>query len=539
MAKSKTKGEESGFRPRAAMKIVRRILKGIGIGLGVIVLGIAIYIFVGAQRSKIPDNINMSSGSMDGMDMTGMVMSDMDHSANSTPITALDTPANVDAPVKAFTLTAEEKIIDLGDGMPVDAYTYNGTIPGPEIRVQQGDLVQVTLVNKLPVSTTIHWHGIDLPNAEDGVAGVTQDAVKPGQSYTYRFVANQVGTYWYHPHQETSIELPKGLFGAVVVEPKDPPIHYDRDYTVMLHEWGAPSHTTLNGILTCHETCPETLTLNNRVDRVTFDAKPGELVRLRIANSGDDTHSPELVGAPFKVIALDGHDLNGPTDLNGAAVPIPAAGRADISFVMPDGPVALVDGDSRAAPAGQHPMAVFGAASGRFAYADHAPQFDFTSYGAPAADPITLDSKFDVQAGLLMSSQPGFFNGRFTLDFPINGKTYPNIPSIKVQEGDLVKIHLAIGQGIPFPHVMHIHGHTFTVLAHNGQPLTGSPVHLDSVNINPGETWDVAFKADNPGLWMLHCHLVEHDANGMDMMIEYPGISTPYTIGTASGNNPF
>jgi multicopper oxidase len=89
---------------------------------------------------------------------------------------------------------AETARLDIGGGRMVDAYTYNGTLPGPELRVQQGDLVQVTLINHLPESTTIHWHRLGVPNSEDGVAGVTQDAVKPGASYTYRFVANDVGT---------------------------------------------------------------------------------------------------------------------------------------------------------------------------------------------------------------------------------------------------------------------------------------------------------------------------------------------------------
>jgi len=102
-----------------------------------------------------------------------------------------------------------------------------------------------------------------------------------------------------------------------------------------------------------------------------------------------------------------------------------------------------------------------------------------------------------------------------------------------------VKIHMSNNSMIPIPHAIHLHGHYFTVLAFNGKPLAGSPVYLDTIYINQGESYDVAFVADNPGLWMLHCHMVEHDAHGMDMMVEYPNISTPYTIGTASGNNPF
>jgi FtsP/CotA-like multicopper oxidase with cupredoxin domain len=139
-------------------------------------------------------------------------------SPDATPMSAL-VQGPSDAPVKQFTITAQPATIDLGNGNKFDAYTYNGAIPGPELRVQQGDMVEVTLVNKLPVSTTIHWHGMRVPNAEDGVAGLTQDAVKPGQSYTYRFLANDVGTYWYHSHQDTSEQLPRGLYGAIIVEP--------------------------------------------------------------------------------------------------------------------------------------------------------------------------------------------------------------------------------------------------------------------------------------------------------------------------------
>jgi len=525
------------------MKKIGRFLRGCALFLVVVVALLGVVGFVAARRSIIPDNLNMSSSDMLGMNMDEPARAGTPP-AGTTLITGLVAPPT-DAPLKSFTLTAQTARIDLGDGKPVEAYTYNGSIPGPELRVQQGDLVEVKLVNNLPVSTTIHWHGISVPNAEDGVAGLTQDAVKPGQTFTYRFIAKDVGTYWYHSHQDTSVQLPLGLYGAIIVEPKEPAIQYDHDYTVFLHEWGAPSQTSLEGLKTCHATCPETLSVNNRVDRVSFAANPGETVRLRIANSGNDVHQPVLVGAPFKVIALDGHDLNGPSNLTGEILSIAAAQRYDISFVMPgDGQVALIDSDGRAAPEKQHPMAVFGDSSGSLVYPDAASlkSFDLGTYGTPlaaSADQITLNSHFDVLYDMTVGEKPGFFDGMFTLAFTINNQTYPNIPAIKVKLGDLVKIHL-VGAGVfPFPHAIHLHGHVFTVLAHNGVALSGSPVQLDTVLIQPGESYDLAFRADNPGLWMLHCHMVEHDAHGMDMMVEYTDIYTPFTIGKTSGNNPF
>ncbi len=521
------------------MKKLIGCLKIVGIGLMVMLLMGSSTLFVAARRSVTPDNINMSSsamGNMPAMNNSDMGTMNMDMTtAEATPITHFVAPAGADAPVKSFTLTAQTATIDLGNGKLENAYTYNGTVPGPELRVQQGDVVVVTLVNKLPVSTTIYWHGISVPNAEDGVAGLTQDAVKPGQSYTYRFIANDVGTYWYHSHQETSIQLPLGMFGAIIVAPKAPAIHDDRDYTVFLHELDMQPHTFTG----CHAPCPETLSINNRRDHISLAAKPGETVRLRLENSGNETHLPVLVGVPFEVIALDGHDLNGPTPLTNVSLPIGAAQRYDLRFVMPArGSVALIDADNRAAPE-QHPMAIFGADTTILTYPTDATPFDFTSYGTPATDTVTLNSHFDAQYTMLLGEKPGFYNGALTLTFPINGQTYPNIPSINVKLGDVVKIHMDNEGMFNFDHSMHLHGHYFIVLAHNGKPITGSPVHLDTIEVVHGDTYDLAFVANNPGLWMLHCHMVEHDMNGMDMMVNYPDISTPYTIGTASGNNPF
>lgn len=509
-----------------------RILKIVLVGLTVVLLVGGAAAVLAARASVIPDNLNMSSTmDMSAMgDMSGMSMADMGTPPpHATLLTSLFQTPTV-APVKAFTLTAEAARLDIGGGRTVEAYTYNGTVPGPELRVQQGDLVVVTLINHLPKSTTIHWHGVPVPNVEDGVAGVTQDAVQPDQSYTYRFVANEAGTYWYHSHQNTSYQLPHGLYGALVVEPTDPPIRYDRDYAVVLHEWPQPGN--------CFGTCPELLMMNATTGTVRLAAKPGETVRLRIIAGGDDAHEPVVVGAPFQVIALDGHDLNGTTPLRNVKLSLFPGERYDLSFVMPaNGPVALLDADGRAMPAEQHPRVVIGDGDPGVAYVPNLPPFDFTHYGSPRAGALTLQSAFSMEYDMPLNNQLGFFNGGFTMRFTIGGETYPNIPSIRVNAGDVVKLHL-VDDG-PIPHVMHLHGHTFTILAHNGQPLTGSPVQVDSLTVLGGESYDVAFVANNPGLWMLHCHFLAHDAQGMDMMVVYPNIFTPYTVGPSSGNDPF
>ncbi len=137
-----------------------------------------------------------------------------------------------------ITLVAQKADVELGRGRTTEAWTFNGKVPGPEIRVRQGDLVEATLVNKdIDEGVTIHWHGVDVPNAEDGVAGVTQDAVMPGERYVYRFRADQLGTFWYHSHQISSQQVRRGLYGAFVIEPRQQPRRRTLDLTVIAHDF--------------------------------------------------------------------------------------------------------------------------------------------------------------------------------------------------------------------------------------------------------------------------------------------------------------
>ena len=135
-------------------------------------------------------------------------------------VTQLQAPATA-AHVDHFTLTVQPGQLTLGSGITVPAWTFDGTAPGPTLRVRRGDEIVVTLVNHLSFGVTIHWHGVRVPNSADGVAGVTQDAVKPGQTYVYRFIALDAGTYWYHSHQFSFEETTNGLYGMLIVDPAD------------------------------------------------------------------------------------------------------------------------------------------------------------------------------------------------------------------------------------------------------------------------------------------------------------------------------
>lgn len=446
----------------------------------------------------------------------------------TTSVTSLQ--ALLTAPrVARFTLIAQPARLSIGSGVELPAWTFNGTAPGPTLRVRQGTLVIVTLVNHLSFGITIHWHGIAVPNAADGVAGLTQDAVKPGQSYIYRFFANDPGTYWYHSHQLSYEETAGGLYGMLIVEPTTPTYYADVDYSIALHEWIGADNQPI-------------LTLNSSQKMLSETAQPGQWVRLRLVNTANSASGAPLlvtlIGTRFKVIALDGHDLNGPQWLAQTPLPIGTAQRYDLLFQMPlQGSVALV-------PANENdnlhylrsPALVIGQGAVPSSLPDVTSWFDLTTYGLPARSPVNLQSHFDASYTIALNNMEGTSLGRMGMTYTLNGKVFPNTGMIMVQEGQVIKIHF--DNQSSFYHPMHLHGHVFTVLAHNGKPLGGSPVHVDTILVPPHQSYDVAFVANNPGLWMLHCHNFLHANWGMDMMVAYTGISTPFNMGSISGNFP-
>ena len=148
-------------------------------------------------------------------------------------------------PVREFRRVAEMGEVEVGPGMVYRTWLYNGRFPGEEIRVREGERLRVILENRLPEGTTIHWHGVPVPNAMDGVAGITQAPVAPGQTFVYEFVAGPPGSYMYHSHQ--GLQIDRGLFGSLVIEESTPHIQWDREYTVILDDF-LPGEPGLSGV---------------------------------------------------------------------------------------------------------------------------------------------------------------------------------------------------------------------------------------------------------------------------------------------------
>lgn len=427
------------------------------------------------------------------------------HSGAGTSVTAYapDPARAADVHVE---LTARQQRVRIGDGAPFSGYTLNGSTPGPTIRAALGDLVEVLLRNEdVGDGVTLHWHGVDVPAAMDGVAGVTQDAVPPGGTFVYRFVVKQTGTFWYHSHQISHEQVLGGLFGALVLEPAAS----DR-----IHDAVALVHTYPDGIRS----------LNGQGAELSEPAHAGERVLVRIVNT-ENTPISVWSAEPFLILAVDGTDLNGPTPVRDERVLLTAGGRLDVEVTVPDsggvriqlpGASVLLGGDT--APATQP-----------------AKEVDLLHYGEPAAlpfDPEHPDRSYRYEIGRM----PGFIDGRPGIWWSVNGRIGDDIPMFMVSEGDVVRMTISNVSGEVHP--MHLHGHHMVVLSRNGEKATGSPWWVDSLNVAHGDSYEVAFLADNPGIWMDHCHNLPHAADGLIAHVGYEGVSTPFELGHDTGNEP-
>ncbi|HET6318132.1 MAG TPA: multicopper oxidase domain-containing protein [Chloroflexota bacterium] len=288
--------------------------------------------------------------------------------------------ASQDRVVEEFELTAAPLKWEIQPGLVVDGWGFNNSVPGPELKVREGDLVRVKLHNRLPVPTTIHWHGIDVPLDQDGVPGLSQPPVEPGADFTYEFVATNPGTRWYHSHVDSTSQLELGLYGAMIVEPRDPePVEYDRDFTYVL-------------------------------DERALDFTPA---------------------------------------------------------------VAMGDAQVRNRDSG----------NGR--------------------------------GGALQYDQ-----------FLMNGKAGDAIQPLTIAPGERIRVRLVNAGSLP--HAMHVHGHSFKIIATDGNPVPPAAQLLkDTVLIGPAERYDLEIDGANPGIWMFHCHMPNHQDNGMMTAMVYDGFKLP------------
>jgi manganese oxidase len=223
--------------------------------------------------------------------------------------------------VKEFTLSAAPVRWEYAKGKTILAWAFNGQVPGPEIRVAEGDKVKITFTNKLPKATTVHWHGLNVPNSMDGVPGVTQGAIQAGKSFTYEFTATPAGTHFYHTHgsghTDEAQQSDMGLSGAFIVEPKD----YqkpNKEFTMVLDDWQKGSGD-FNMAMQDMDMANHSMSMNYNLftinglafpDTKPLEVKQGDKVRIRLINaSASTTHPMHLHGHQFKIVAEDGNPV--------------------------------------------------------------------------------------------------------------------------------------------------------------------------------------------------------------------------------------
>lgn len=239
-----------------------------------------------------------AAAEMDAMHEQGVKDFVANLAANNEVFWTPQMPFTMQGDTKVFEITMKPVAWQVAPDKTVDAFSYNGIVPGPEIRVTEGDKVRFNVKNELPESSSIHWHGIHLPNKMDGVPYLTQPPIKPGESFVYEFVAKPPGSHMYHSHHNAAEQVTRGLLGAFIVEPKDKSKdpQYDSDYTMILNDYNIG--LTING-----KSFPATGAIL---------AKKGERIRVRFMNEGLQIHPMHLHGFYMNVFAQDGANFAQP-----------------------------------------------------------------------------------------------------------------------------------------------------------------------------------------------------------------------------------
>jgi FtsP/CotA-like multicopper oxidase with cupredoxin domain len=426
------------------------------------------------------------------------------------------------APLRALRAQAAQRAL-VGDAYPAtDVWSYDGAIPGPTLRYRQGERLRVEFENALTDSTTVHFHGIRLPNAMDGVPQLTQPPIGPGARFVYEFDLPDAGTYWYHPHLGSPEQVGRGLSGALVVDEAEPPA-VDRDLVWVLSDWRLDREARIvanfdNFMDASHGgRIGNTVTVNGAV-RDGFDVMPGERVRLRLINASNARiYALDFRGHAPMVIAYDGHPV-APHRPEGDRVVLGPAMRTDLILDMTGeaGKRYPVVDDFYARMAYRlldlrYADAPRGGRAGE-ALPKLAPN--------PLAEPVLAKAERHqiVFGGGMMGRMPRFASAR-GVAWTVNGDpitAHDAEPILTLAQGRSVVLELV--NDTLWPHPIHLHGHVFRVLSRDGK-ATRHREWRDTVLLAPRERAEIAFVADNPGGWMFHCHILEHQATGMMAVI--------------------
>ncbi|MDW3178624.1 MAG: multicopper oxidase family protein [Acidimicrobiia bacterium] len=412
--------------------------------------------------------------------------------------------------VREFDFVAAPTTLSVADGLEIEVWAYNGAVPGPELRVELGDTVVVNLDNQLPQATSIHWHGVRVPNAMDGVPGVNQDPIAPGESFRYEFTPKDAGTFWYHSHNRGSEQIERGLYGSIVVVDPSEPV-YDHDLVWMIDDWLLDGDGSLNeNFNAMHDVTHNgrwgNLLTVNGVAAPEAVIRQGDRIRLRMVNAANArVVAPVFEGVAPVGVAVDGMLAREPFD--GQGFVLAPGNRLDVEFVMPDEPVSVAEN--------------FNGEGYQIATlipdetANHAESS--ATYSSPS-NPALPESALFAELGVDHEYSLDFVSSMMmSADWGFNGRTFDETDTLTVDEGGVYTFRLRNDSQALHP--IHFHGQFFMVTGIDSQPVDEG--HLrDTVLLFPQQTVDIALRATDAGLWAVHCHIQEHADAGMMTLLE-------------------
>ncbi len=470
-----------------------------------------------------------------------------------------------EAHVVEYKLTIAEQTLSPA-GSPAQVLTINGTSPGPVLHFREGDVARITVTNGLADDTTsLHWHGVLVPNLEDGVPVVTTPIIAPGKSRTFEFLLRQHGTYWYHSH--TGHQEQRGVYGAIVVEPKTPTIRADHDQVVILGDWtnehptevqrtllrGSDWYSFRKGTMQSLLGAYQAGKLSEYLDRekalvppmdlsdVAYDAflmngqrrlqlpgKPGETVRVRLINAGAASYFYlDAAAGPLKIIAADGQDvvplgqkrlLIGPAETYDLLVAVPPAGTSELRATAQDGSGSvsawLGEGAAHAATPPPTPER-YGMSAYLTSILD---QLDPEPGAKESERPLSPYGKLRAATPHAVATSHRELTLKLTGDmiryeWSFNGINPHEAEAIKVKEGETLRLRLV--NNTMMHHPIHFHGHFFRLVDANDKDPATSPLK-HTVDVPPMSVRTIEFTAnEGQGDWLIHCHLLYHHITGM------------------------
>ncbi len=432
-----------------------------------------------------------------------------------------------DAGAPDFTVRIGSVDVEIAPRRIFKTIGYNGSVPGPPLRMTEGQTVTIDVFNETPTPELVHWHGLFIPSEVDGSSEEGTPPVPPKGRQRYQFTPRPSGTRWYHSHTYAGRNLHRGgytgQFGFLQIVPKADPARYDQEVLLALHGWD-PFFTTMGG---GGESGEGSLEVGYNFHTVNSHAlgsgepvrvREGQRVLFRILNaSATEAHRLALPGHRFTVVALDGNAVPTPHAVN--ALELAPAERIDATVEMNrPGVWILGETDDKLRQSGLGVVIEYANRQGPAQWsAPGAAAWDYTLFGRDAFGHDGAAAEPDERIPLVF--KPKWAGNRWVDHWTINGKEFPKTDAIRVKANG--RYRLMFDNQSDDAHPVHLHRHAFELVSIAGKPTAG--VMKDVVMCPPRKKVEVQFVADNPGPTLFHCHQQLHMDFGFMAMVEYEG----------------